>query len=125
MSIYMQFAPFHLKAGDWAQHSDALADTIVKTVAEYAPDLQSKILGGHIITPKDLEETYGLTGGHPFHGELSLDQIFTMRPILGWARYATPVRGLYLCSNGTHPGNGVTGASGANAAREILRDLRK
>jgi phytoene dehydrogenase-like protein len=125
MSIYMQFAPFHLKAGDWSQHSDALADTIVKTVAEYAPDLQSKILGGHIITPKDLEETYGLTGGHPFHGELSLDQIFTMRPILGWARYATPVRGLYLCSNGTHPGNGVTGASGANAAREILRDLKK
>jgi phytoene dehydrogenase-like protein len=125
MSIYMQFAPFHLKAGDWAQHSDALADTIVKTVAEYAPDLQSKILGGHIITPKDLQETYGLTGGHPFHGELSLDQIFTMRPILGWARYATPVKGLYLCSNGTHPGNGVTGASGANAAREILRDLKK
>ena len=76
-------------------------------------------------TPKDLEETYGLTGGHPFHGELSLDQIFTMRPLLGWARYATPVRGLYLCSNGTHPGNGVTGASGANAAREILRDLKK
>jgi len=125
MSIYMQFAPFHLKAGDWSQHSDALADTIVKTIAEDAPDLQSKILGGHIITPKDLEQTYGLTGGHPFHGELSLDQIFTMRPILGWARYTTPVRGLYLCSNGTHPGNGVTGASGSNAAREILRDLRK
>jgi phytoene dehydrogenase-like protein len=125
MSIYMQFAPFHLKAGDWAEHSDALADTIVKTVAEYAPDLQSKILGGHIITPKDFEETYGLTGGHPFHGELSLDQVFTMRPLLGWARYATPVKGLYLCSNGTHPGNGVTGASGANAAREILRDLKK
>jgi phytoene dehydrogenase-like protein len=125
MSIYMQFAPFHLKAGDWIQQSDALADTIVKTLAEYVPDLQSKILGGHVITPKDLEETYGLTGGHPFHGELALDQIFTMRPLLGWARYATPVRGLYLCSNGTHPGNGVTGASGANAAREILRDLKK
>ena len=125
MSIYMQFAPYKLKAGEWAQHSDALADTIVKTLAEYAPDLQSKILGGHIITPKDLEDTYGLTGGHPFHGELALDQIFTMRPLLGWARYATPVKGLYLCSNGTHPGNGITGASGANAAREILRALRK
>jgi phytoene dehydrogenase-like protein len=125
MSIYMQFAPFKLKQGDWAQHSDALADTIVKTLSEYAPDLQSKILGGHIITPKDLEETYGLTGGHPFHGELSLDQIFTMRPLLGWARYHTPVRGLYLCGSGTHPGNGVTGASGSNAAREILRDLKK
>ncbi|MGH9744923.1 MAG: phytoene desaturase family protein [Candidatus Acidiferrales bacterium] len=125
MSIYMQFAPYKLKAGDWAQHSDALADTIVKTLAAYAPDLQSKILGGHIITPKDLEDTYGLTGGHPFHGELALDQIFTMRPLLGWARYATPVKGLFLCGNGTHPGTGVTGASGANAAREILRSLRK
>jgi phytoene dehydrogenase-like protein len=125
MSIYMQFAPYKLKAGDWAQHSDALADTIVKTLAEYAPDLQSRILGGHIITPKDLEDTYGLTGGHPFHGELALDQIFTMRPLLGWARYATPVKGLFLCGNGTHPGNGVTGASGANAAREILRSFRK
>jgi phytoene dehydrogenase-like protein len=125
MSIYMQFAPYKLRSGDWAQHSDALADTIVKTLAEYAPDLQSKILGGHIITPKDLEDTYGLTGGHPFHGELALDQLFTMRPLLGWARYATPVKGLYLCGNGTHPGNGLTGASGANAAREILRALRK
>jgi phytoene dehydrogenase-like protein len=124
MSIYAQFAPFKLKQGDWAQHSDTLADTIVKTLGEYAPDLQSKILGGHIITPKDLEDTYGLTGGHPFHGELALDQIFTMRPLLGWARYATPVKGLYLCGSGTHPGNGVTGASGANAAREILRALR-
>ena len=125
MSIYMQFAPFKLKQGDWSQHSDALADAIVKTLSEYAPDLQSRILGGHIITPKDLEDTYGLTGGHPFHGELALDQVFTMRPILGWARYATPVKGLYLCGSGTHPGNGVTGASGANAAREILRDLKK
>ena len=125
MSIYMQFAPLQTEAGDWTQHSDALADTIVKTLAEYAPDLQSKILGGQIITPKDLEDTYGLTGGHPFHGELALDQIFTMRPLLGWARYATPVKGLYLCGSGTHPGNGVTGASGANAAREILRALKK
>jgi phytoene dehydrogenase-like protein len=78
-----------------------------------------------LLTPKDLEDEYGLTGGHPFHGELSLDQLFTMRPQLGWARYRTPVQGLYLCSNGTHPGNGLTGVSGANAAREILKDLRR
>jgi phytoene dehydrogenase-like protein len=124
MSIYMQFAPYKLKQGDWAQQRDALRDTIIKTLAAYAPDLTSKILASQTITPKDLEDTYGLTGGHPFHGELALDQLFTMRPLLGWARYATPIKGLFLCGNGTHPGNGVTGASGHNAAREILKDLR-
>jgi phytoene dehydrogenase-like protein len=124
MSIYMQFAPYRLRQGDWTQQRDALADTIIKTLAAYAPDLPGKILARQIITPKDLETTYGLTGGHPFHGELALDQIFTMRPQLGWARYRTPVKGLFLCGSGTHPGNGITGASGANAAREILKDLR-
>jgi phytoene dehydrogenase-like protein len=125
MSIHMQFAPYKLKQGDWAQQRDALRDTVLKTLAAYAPDLAQKILAVQTITPKDLEATYGLTGGHPFHGELSLDQIFTMRPLLGWARYATPVVGLYLCSNGTHPGNGLTGASGHNAAREIMKTIRK
>jgi phytoene dehydrogenase-like protein len=86
--------------------------------------IQSEIDRGLVITPSDLEETYGLTGGHPYHGEISLDQIFTMRPLLGSARYRTPIRGLYLCGSGTHPGNGLTGASGFNAAREILKDLR-
>jgi len=124
MSIYMQFAPYRLKQGDWMQQRDALADTIIKTLAAHAPDLPGKILARQILTPKDLEETYGLTGGHPFHGELALDQLFTMRPLLGWARYCTPVKGLHLCGSGTHPGNGITGASGANAAREILNDLR-
>ncbi len=124
MSIYMQFAPYKLKQGDWAQQRDALRDTIIKTLAAYAPDLATKILAAQTITPKDLESTYGLTGGHPFHGELALDQLFTMRPLLGWARYATPIKGLFLCGSGTHPGNGVTGASGHNAAREILKDLR-
>jgi phytoene dehydrogenase-like protein len=124
MSIYMQFAPYRLRQGNWAEQSDALAGTIIKTLAAYAPGLPDKILERQILTPKDLEETYGLTGGHPFHGELALDQIFTMRPLLGWARYRTPVKGLYLCGSGTHPGNGLTGASGANAAREILKDLR-
>lgn len=124
MSIYMQFAPYKLKQSDWSQQRDALRDTIIKTLAEYAPDLPAKILAAQILTPKDLEDTYALTGGHPFHGELALDQIFTMRPLLGWARYRTPVKGLYLCASGTHPGTGLTGASGANAAREILKDLR-
>jgi phytoene dehydrogenase-like protein len=124
MSVYMQFAPYQLKQGDWASQREALGETIVKTLAAYAPDLPGKILARQMLTPKDLEETYGLTGGHPFHGELALDQLFTMRPLLGWARYRTPVKGLYLCGSGTHPGNGLTGASGANAAREILKDLR-
>ncbi len=77
-----------------------------------------------MITPKDLESTYSLTTGHIFHGELTLDQIFTMRPLLDWARYRTPVAGLYLCGSGTHPGTGLTGGSGANAAREILKDSK-
>jgi phytoene dehydrogenase-like protein len=124
MSIHMQFAPYHLKQTDWPQQRDALRDTIIKTLAEYAPDLPGKILAAQILTPQDIESEYGLTGGHPFHGELALDQLFTMRPLLGWARYATPVKGLYLCGSGTHPGTGLTGASGANAAREILRALR-
>ncbi len=125
MSIYMQFAPYKLKSGAWAQQRDALRDTIIQTLAAYAPDLPAKILAAQTLTPRDLEDTYGLTGGHPYHGELTLDQLFTMRPLLGWARYSTPVKGLYLCGSGTHPGNGLTGASGANAAREILKNLRR
>jgi phytoene dehydrogenase-like protein len=125
MSIYMQYAPFELKNGDWESQRVALGDTVVKTLAQYAPNLPELILHHQIITPRDLEDTYSLTGGHIFHGELALDQFFTMRPLLDWARYRTPIRNLYLCGSGTHPGAGLTGGSGANAAREILKDLRK
>src|ERR1700694_4762906 len=125
MSIYMQYAPYKLKSTDWEKQRVALGDTVVKTLAQYAPNLPELILTHQIITPQDLEETYGLTGGHIFHGELSLDQFFTMRPLLGWARYRTPLQNLYLCCAGTHPGAGLTGGSGANAAREILKDLKK
>lgn len=126
MSICMQFAPYRLKGGDWTGiDREALGHTILGTLSAYAPDLLSKVIGTQVLTPQDLEREHGLTGGHPFHGELSLDQLFTMRPQLGWARYRTPIQGLYLCGNGTHPGNGLTGASGANAAREILKDLRR
>jgi phytoene dehydrogenase-like protein len=124
MSVYVQFAPFKLKSGDWNTQREALGDAVVKTLAEYAPELPGRILHRQVITPQDLEETFGLTGGHIFHGELSLDQLFTMRPLLGWARYRTPLAGLYLCGSGTHPGSGLTGASGRNAAREILKDLK-
>jgi phytoene dehydrogenase-like protein len=125
MSIYVQFAPLRLREGDWNGRAAALGDAVVGTLARYAPGLESLVLERQIITPKDLEETYGLTGGHIFHGELALDQIFTMRPLLGWARYRTPVTGLYLCGSGTHPGTGLTGASGANAARAIANDLKR
>ncbi len=125
ISIYMQYAPFHLRSAEWDSQRNALGDTLVKTLAEYAPDLPGLIEGTEVITPKDLEQTYGLTGGHIFHGELALDQLFTMRPLLGWAQYRTPIKNLYLCGSGTHPGIGLTGASGANAAREIIKDLRR
>jgi phytoene dehydrogenase-like protein len=125
MSIYMQYAPFKLKNADWDSQRSALGETVVKTLAEYAPNLPALVEDGQIITPKDLETTYGLTGGHIFHGELALDQFFTMRPLLDWARYNTPIKNLYLCGSGTHPGAGLTGGSGANAAREILKQLRR
>ena len=123
MSIYMQYAPYKLK-GDWEQQRRALGQTVVQTLAQYAPNLPELILTHQIITPHDLEEKYGLTGGQIFHGELALDQFFTMRPLLDWARYSTPIQGLYLCGSGTHPGAGLTGGSGANAAREIAKALK-
>jgi phytoene dehydrogenase-like protein len=124
MSVYMQYAPYKLKRTNWREQSAALGETVIKTIAQYAPNLPGKILHSQVITPLDLEETYGLTGGQIFHGELALDQIFTMRPMLDWARYRTPIENLYLCGSGTHPGTGLTGASGANAAREIMKDLK-
>lgn len=125
MSIYAQFAPYKLRNGNWAEKREALGDTVVKALARYAPDLPGFILQRQVITPLDLEETLGLSGGHPFHGELALDQLFSLRPLLGWAAYRTPLRGLYLCGSGTHPGIGLNGASGANAAREFLRDWKR
>jgi len=124
LSAYVQFAPYKLREGNWDARRLDLGHTVAKTLAGYAPNLPDLIEYIQVITPKDLETSYGFTGGHIFHGELALDQLFTMRPVLDWARYKTPIRGLFLCGSGTHPGNGLTGASGANAAREIIRDLR-
>jgi phytoene dehydrogenase-like protein len=125
MSIYMQYAPCKLRNGDWESQRTALGETVVQTISQYAPNLPGLILHRQVITPRDMEETYGLTGGHIFHGELALDQFFTMRPLLDWARYQTPIEHLFLCGNGTHPGTGLTGGSGANAAKEIIKKLRK
>jgi phytoene dehydrogenase-like protein len=124
LSIYMQYAPYKLRTGNWPDQKHALSEAVIQTLARHAPGLPGKILAQQTITPLDLEQTYGLAGGHIFHGELALDQIFTMRPMLDWARYRTPIANLYLCGSGTHPGTGLTGGSGANAAREILKDLK-
>ena len=97
---------------------------VVNTLSEYAPGLKQLIVAQQVITPFDLEQVYGLSGGHIFHGEQALDQFFTFRPLIGWAQYRTPIKGLYLCGSGTHPGGGVTGGSGANASREIIKDFK-
>src|SRR5208282_935004 len=128
MSIYAQFAPYRLKEGEsWEKFGkrEELLKAVIKTLAVHAPKLPDSIEAAEVITPLDLERDYGLTGGHIFHGELTLDQLFTMRPTLDAARYRAPIPGLYLCGSGTHPGTGITGASGANAAREILRDRKR
>jgi phytoene dehydrogenase-like protein len=124
MSIHVQFAPYHVKNGDWNSRRAELGDIVVNTLSDYAPNIRSLIVGHQVITPLDLEQTYGLRNGHIHHGEQSLDQFFAFRPLIGWAQYRTPIKHLYLCSAGTHPGGGITGGPGANAAREILKDCK-
>jgi phytoene dehydrogenase-like protein len=125
MSIHAQFAPYHLQDGDWNSRREELGDIVVNTLSDYLPGLKESIAARKVITPFDLEETYGLSGGHIHHGEMSVDQLFAFRPLIGWARYRTPIEGLYLCGAGTHPGGGVTGTPGANAAREIIKDIKR
>jgi phytoene dehydrogenase-like protein len=125
MSIHAQFAPYHLKEGDWNSRREELGETVVDVLSDYVPNLKELSLARQVITPLDLEQTYGLSGGHIHHGEMSLDQLFAFRPLIGWARNRTPIDRLYLCGAGTHPGGGVTGAPGANAAREIVKDLKR
>jgi phytoene dehydrogenase-like protein len=125
MSLHVQFAPYNLKTGDWNSRREEFGETVINCLTEYVPNLKELIVGRQIITPLDLEQTYGLSGGHIMHGEQTLDQFFAFRPLIGWAQYRTPINGLYLCGAGTHPGGGITGGPGANAAREIIKDLRK
>jgi phytoene dehydrogenase-like protein len=124
MSIHAQFAPYQLKNGEWDSRQEELRDVIVNTLSTCVPKLGELIVGGQVLTPLDLERTYGLSGGHIHHGEMSLDQLFAFRPVIGYAQYRTPIKGLYLCGSGTHPGGGVTGAPGLNASREIIKDLK-
>jgi phytoene dehydrogenase-like protein len=125
MSIFVQYAPYRLKQGSWPDLRENFGDTVIDTLAEYAPNIKNIILHRQVVTPWDLEQEYGLTEGNIFHGELALDQLFFMRPVPGWARYRTPIAGLYLCGAGTHPGGGVMGASGRLAALELLKDSNK
>jgi phytoene dehydrogenase-like protein len=125
MSVIAQYAPYALRDGDWATDADGFGDAVVNVLESVAPGIRKLVLHRQVITPVDLERDYGLTGGHPLHAEAGLDQFFVWRPMLGHARYRLGLERLYLCGSGAHPGGGITGGPGQNAAREILADLRK
>jgi len=122
MGIFLQYAPYTLKGTTWDEQREAYADRVLDVIEEYCPNIKSIVLERQTLTPLDLERRFGITGGNIFHGEMSLDQMFVLRPVAGFARYRGPVRGLYLCGSGAHPGGGVMGAPGHNCAREILKD---
>jgi phytoene dehydrogenase-like protein len=123
VTIDVNSQPYTLAEGSWDELRESVADAAIDKLEGYFPGLKKSILHREVLTPLDLERRLGITGGHALHGEMSFDQLFTLRPVRGWADYRTPVEGLYLCGAGTHPGGGVTGANGRNAAREALRDV--
>ena len=122
LTTFVQYLPYRPADGDWDQHRDWLGDRVIEIIGRCAPNVPGAIVGRDVITPLDLERRFGITEGNIFHGDIRLDQLFFNRPVPGWAHYRTPIDGLYLCGAGTHPGGGVTGAPGYNAARVILRD---
>jgi len=121
MGIFLQYAPYTLRDGTWDEWREPFGERVIALIEEYVPNIRSIIERRQVLTPLDLERRFGITGGNIFHGEMSLDQMFVMRPVAGWARYRTPVAGLYLCGSGAHPGGGVMGAPGYNCAREMLK----
>jgi phytoene dehydrogenase-like protein len=121
MGIFLQYAPYTLREGTWDDLREPFGDRVISLIEEYAPNIRSIIEHRQVLSPLDLERRFGITGGNIFHGEMSLDQMFVMRPVAGWARYRTPLAGLFLCGSGAHPGGGVMGAPGYNCAREMLR----
>jgi phytoene dehydrogenase-like protein len=125
MSVIAQYAPYELRDGDWGTGADQFGDAVIDTLESVAPGIRRLVSHREVLTPVDLEQEYGLSGGHPFHAEAGLDQFFVWRPLLGHARYRIALERLYLCGSGAHPGGGITGAPGQNAAREILADLRR
>jgi phytoene dehydrogenase-like protein len=124
LTTFVQYLPFRPAGGSWDEHRDWLGDRVVEITGRYAPNVPGSIVGRDVITPLDLERRFGITEGNIFHGDIRLDQLFISRPLPGWAHYRTPIEGLYLCGAGTHPGGGVTGAPGYNAAHVILRDRK-
>jgi len=124
MTCFVQYVPYRLETGTWDQRRDELGDKVLARIGSFAPNVPASVVARQVLTPVDLERTYGLTEGNIFHGDIRFDQLFYMRPVPGWARYATPVEGLFLCGAGAHPGGGVTGAPGYNAARQVLAHLR-
>ncbi|HET7167814.1 MAG TPA: hypothetical protein VFI69_01305, partial [Candidatus Limnocylindrales bacterium] len=125
LSAHVQWVPYELRDGTWDDHREPLGDAVVRTLDTVMPGLSGRVRERRVLTPLDLERDYGLAGGHPFHAEPGLDSFFLWRPLLGWSRYRMPLDGLYLAGAGAHPGGGVTGAPGRNAAREVLADLRR
>jgi phytoene dehydrogenase-like protein len=124
MSVTVKYMPYHLRQGDWNELRETLGQLVMETITEYAPDFPRCMQHLRVITPLDMETIYNLPEGNLVHGEMTLDQFLWMRPVPGYAQYRTPVGGLYLCSAATHPGGGVTGVNGKNAAREILKDWK-
>jgi phytoene dehydrogenase-like protein len=122
MSCFVQYAPYNLKEGNWDEQREAFGDTVIDTIAEHAPNIREIILHRQVLTPLDIERDFGLSEGNIFQGELTLEQLFFLRPAPGWAQYRSPIRNLYMCGSATHPGGGIMGASGRNAAMEILKD---
>jgi phytoene dehydrogenase-like protein len=123
MSVWIQYAPFHLRDGVWdAESRESLGDAALALIAQYAPNVPAAVVGREIFTPLDMQAQFGLTEGHLYQGELGLDQILFMRPVPGWSHYQTPIGGLYMCGRATHPAGGIMGQSGLLAAREILRE---
>jgi len=125
MTCFAQYVPYKLRGGSWDEKRELLGDRVVKKIAEYAPNVANSVVARQVLTPLDLENIYGLTEGNIFHGDLNLQQLLFMRPVPGWSQYRMPIRGLYLCGAGAHPGGGVTGAPGRNAARQVLRDRKR
>jgi phytoene dehydrogenase-like protein len=124
MSCFVQYAPYNLKEGDWDEKRDEFGDTVIDTIAEHAPNIKDLILHRQVLTPLDIERDFGLSEGNIFQGELTLEQLFFLRPAPGWAQYRTPIRNLYMCGSATHPGGGVMGAPGRNAAMQMLKDRK-
>jgi len=122
MSCFVQYAPYNLKDGTWDEQREEFGDTVIDTIAEHAPNIKDIILHRQVLTPLDIERDFGLSEGNIFQGELTLEQLFFLRPAPGWAQYRSPIRNLYMCGSATHPGGGIMGASGRNAAMEILKD---